>query len=690
MSYNGSGTFSINSAGQPVITGTVISSTAFNALTADLATGLSTAITKDGQTTTTARVPFAQGVSSTLVTDATSATTGSIITAGGISCQKALFVGTTATVTGAVSLAGITATSLALGGATLGTNALAVTGTTQLNSALNYGGITLSNAVTGTGNMVLSASPTLTGTLTAAAANFSGTVALTGTGGMTLTNAQSAVTRIDVTNTSTNAAASAAFTLANSTNGGRLEMFSTGATPYGILQPGFVALYQNNYAAGGLALGAQNGPIIFSAASGGGLAEAMRLDTGGNLGIGMTPSNVLDITKNQNAGSNISILNSSAGASASASLRVSNGTNVAKLYQIGTGFTTSSVYLQDGTMVESAGAGGLTLHASGTNKIIFASDATERARFDASGNLLVGTTSAVTKLTVSGKGSFSTGVAVGTVSGSQAAYESNYQQAAILQYNFLPGYAAAIFAEVQTSTSSDHWFGITGNYGSSGSATMVLQACNQITSGTSGNFITSDASGILTFGQIIAGASAYSSNATKTEFMRLDGSGSLLVGTTDQDANVGGASGAVCWVFRAGYGIRSSINTDSHYWNRYATGTLHAFRYDGTDVGSISVGASSTGFNTSSDARLKTNVSDAAPASALIDAIQVRQFDWKVDNSHQRYGMVAQELLEVAPEAVSVPTDPEQMMGVDYSKLVPMLIKEVQSLRTRLAALENK
>jgi hypothetical protein len=175
-----------------------------------------------------------------------------------------------------------------------------------------------------------------------------------------------------------------------------------------------------------------------------------------------------------------------------------------------------------------------------------------------------------------------------------------------------------------------------------------------------------------------------------TEGMRLDGNGSLLVGTTDQDANVGGASGAISWVFRAGYGIRSSINTDSHYWNKYATGTLFAFRYDGTDVGSISIAASSTAYNTSSDARLKTNVSDAAPASALIDAIQVRQFDWKVDNSHQRYGMVAQELLEVAPEAVSVPADPEQMMGVDYSKLVPMLIKEVQSLRTRLAALENK
>ena len=58
MSFNGSGTFNINSTGQPVVTGTVISSTAFNALTADLATGLSTAITKDGQTTPTNNIPM--------------------------------------------------------------------------------------------------------------------------------------------------------------------------------------------------------------------------------------------------------------------------------------------------------------------------------------------------------------------------------------------------------------------------------------------------------------------------------------------------------------------------------------------------------------------------------------------------------------------------------------------------------
>ena len=58
MSFNGSGTFQINTAGQPVVTGTVISSTAFNTLTADLATGLSTCITKDGQTTIAANLPM--------------------------------------------------------------------------------------------------------------------------------------------------------------------------------------------------------------------------------------------------------------------------------------------------------------------------------------------------------------------------------------------------------------------------------------------------------------------------------------------------------------------------------------------------------------------------------------------------------------------------------------------------------
>lgn len=58
MSFNGSGLFVINSTGQPVVSNTSISSTVFNAFTADMATGLSNCITKDGQTTVTADIPM--------------------------------------------------------------------------------------------------------------------------------------------------------------------------------------------------------------------------------------------------------------------------------------------------------------------------------------------------------------------------------------------------------------------------------------------------------------------------------------------------------------------------------------------------------------------------------------------------------------------------------------------------------
>jgi hypothetical protein len=158
MSYNGSGTFNINTAGQPVVTGTVISSTAFNALTADLATGLSTAITKDGQTAATARIPFAQGISSTLVTDSTNTTTGSIITAGGAGIAKALFVGTTANVAGAVTLQ----STLAVGGvATYSAQPIfsSLTASSAVATDASKGLVSVTN--TGTGNNVLATSPTL-------------------------------------------------------------------------------------------------------------------------------------------------------------------------------------------------------------------------------------------------------------------------------------------------------------------------------------------------------------------------------------------------------------------------------------------------------------------------------------------------------------------------------------------------
>lgn len=59
MAYNGSGTFVLYSPGNPTVTGTTISSTWANNTLTDIASGLSTAITKDGQTTVMANIPMA-------------------------------------------------------------------------------------------------------------------------------------------------------------------------------------------------------------------------------------------------------------------------------------------------------------------------------------------------------------------------------------------------------------------------------------------------------------------------------------------------------------------------------------------------------------------------------------------------------------------------------------------------------
>jgi hypothetical protein len=175
---------------------------------------------------------------------------------------------------------------------------------------------------------------------------------------------------------------------------------------------------------------------------------------------------------------------------------------------------------------------------------------------------------------------------------------------------------------------------------------------------------------------------------TWSEAMRIDSNGSVLLGTTD-DVIWNDASGEGIVIYQ-GKNFQIATNNDTcALLNRQGSdGSIQVFARGGTQVGRIDVTASATAYVTSSDRRLKSNIEDAASASDKIDAIQVRQFDWNVDNSHQEYGLIAQELQPIEPLAVSGNADSDEMMGVDYSKLVPMLIKEIQELRGRVAALE--
>jgi len=176
-----------------------------------------------------------------------------------------------------------------------------------------------------------------------------------------------------------------------------------------------------------------------------------------------------------------------------------------------------------------------------------------------------------------------------------------------------------------------------------------------------------------------------------SERMRIDSSGRVMVAltthVTDSNLSSTGTSGRFAAAFSnsstsAGYGVGVSS----------ATGEAMYF-YHGSNftplVGRVRTNSTNCFFENLSDQRLKENIEDADDAGSKIDAIQVRKFDWKVDGSHQDYGMIAQELQAVAPEAVSPALNPEDMMGVDYSKLVPMMLKEIQMLRARVAELEN-
>jgi hypothetical protein len=215
------------------------------------------------------------------------------------------------------------------------------------------------------------------------------------------------------------------------------------------------------------------------------------------------------------------------------------------------------------------------------------------------------------------------------------------------------------------------------------------------TGGRTGTYLLFDANALADWKIGIPGdvnAFAFYDVGAGAERARIDSSGNLLVGRIAQIA-----SGRFCVQNTVGSNTIETIQGGAGGYNYYSNAAnnggsyYHAsFTESGTQRGSIVSNGSLTLYNTTSDQRLKENIVDAPEFGNVIDSLQVRSFDWKNNQIHQRAGFIAQELVTVAPEAVHQPADSEEMMAVDYSKLVPMLVKEIQSVRKRLSALESK
>ena len=126
------------------------------------------------------------------------------------------------------------------------------------------------------------------------------------------------------------------------------------------------------------------------------------------------------------------------------------------------------------------------------------------------------------------------------------------------------------------------------------------------------------------------------------------------------------------------------------YMYRPANGGTNVLRfYVGTTlVGDISTTNTATTYNSASDYRLKEDLQDFAGLD-MVSKIPVYDFKWKSDESRS-YGVMAHELQEVLPQAVNGKKDAEEMQSVDYSKIVPLLVKSIQELTAKVDKLEQE
>ena len=84
-----------------------------------------------------------------------------------------------------------------------------------------------------------------------------------------------------------------------------------------------------------------------------------------------------------------------------------------------------------------------------------------------------------------------------------------------------------------------------------------------------------------------------------------------------------------------------------------------------------------------SDARLKTNINDTkVNALDTLSNIELKEFDWIEDGSHEAIGMIAQQLQTVAPDLVFEDSQTGKL-SIKTIKLIPYLIKAIQELSVK-------
>ena len=179
---------------------------------------------------------------------------------------------------------------------------------------------------------------------------------------------------------------------------------------------------------------------------------------------------------------------------------------------------------------------------------------------------------------------------------------------------------------------------------------------------------------------------------TGVESARFDANNRFLIGRTSYGAadNTAGMQ-----VSEQGHFFVTS--TTNCVMNRItADGSVLQFRRQNVAVGAITVSASATAYATSSDYRLKENVTPIAGAADRLMLLNPCNFNFISDPANPVDGFLAHEAQAIVPNAVMGVKDEVDADGapvhqsIDHSKLVPLLTAALQEALAKITALEAR
>jgi hypothetical protein len=181
------------------------------------------------------------------------------------------------------------------------------------------------------------------------------------------------------------------------------------------------------------------------------------------------------------------------------------------------------------------------------------------------------------------------------------------------------------------------------------------------------------------------------------ERARINSGGYLLIAATGNAGNNGGISLGPNG--QGEFGMSAGQFVD---FNRVdIDGTALRFRRAQNVVGSITVSAVATTYNTSSDYRLKENIVPIGGSINRLLQLKPSRFNFIADPNAVVDGFIAHEAAAVVPESVTGEKDEVDENGnpvmqcIDQSKLVPLLtaalqeaLQQIEALTARVTALE--